>query len=176
MATANSGVRTIHFLIWCPKQVPFVFSHQTPKHLLVCAQSKTELFAFGCFKGSGKKKGANFASCHGERQRQQCVVSEKTGTELWTSISFLCSWHPPRQPPSACSTLRGAQILKTKSKEAQRALLFPLARSKGSPETGCPDTHLTSSRTAKRGCVTTFPFCSQLLHSAQLPSSDATKH
>lgn len=57
MVTANSGVRTIYFLIWCPKQVPFIFSHQTPKHLLACAQSKTELFTFSSVKESSRKRG-----------------------------------------------------------------------------------------------------------------------
>jgi len=109
MATANSGVRTIHFLIWCPKQVPFVFSHQTPKHLLVCAQSKTELFAFGCFKGSGKKKG----------QILQAAMGSVKGSSVWSarrlgqssglpSASFVAGTHQgsPHLPAAHCVGLR----------------------------------------------------------------------
>lgn len=108
------------------------------------------------------EKGANSASCHERHQRRQRVVGQQTGSELWTSISLLCTRCPPRQPPSASSTLHGMQILKEKKQNPHRALPLPSARSEGRPEMRCPDTHFTSNRTAKRSCVTTFPFCSQL--------------
>lgn len=118
------------------------------------------------------EKGANSASCHGRHQRRQRVVGQQTGSELWTSISLLCTRCPPRHP----STLHGMQIVKEKKQKSSQSSPTAISPERGPSRDEMPRHTLHLQQDSKAQLCHDFSILLSALHNAQFPSSGATKH